>query len=607
MENQKILRLASYAVFKELYDAKKDVYDVITKFIEALIIEKKLRKFNLTEIKNELKSKYGFNIPEAVIKTVLKKLKIKKDNIGNYIPDIRKIGKKQKAITKIKETEQENYKVIESLLNFIKEKKNLQEIGENEKEKIISSLYSFLLGEKDKTEYTDLVAAYVITIQNNPDFQKQLDTIKQGVILYSGILYTDNLNELENFKTELTIFLDMEILFHLAGYNGTLYKQLTEDFCNLVKEVNTKKKKRFINLKYFEKTKKEIDDYFYAVEQKVNKNVDPSKIAMIEILKDCHSKSDVVAKKTKFYHLMKTSYGIMEEDYRDYYNERNRKYNVDYDVKNLKKELKNEDDIEKNIDFLNFINILRKGKAETFDKTKYIFLTGTIDILKIARHKRKENDYNIPLATDLDFMTNKFWFKLNKRLGENTLPKSFSTVIQAQIILASHLSSNIHLKYEQIKNKKYNEETSKQLLADIRKKAKYPEDIKPDNVYEVSMILSQEIEDTMREQESFKQKAKETAQENTQLKNENQDKTKELEKAQEEIKNYKQMEEERQKKKNKRKKILCKTIFIFCIVLFGASLFYLNKIFEGIIITIVGGLISIFSPDIKNCIKKILK
>ena len=40
MKNEKILKPASLAVFKELYNSGKDIYDVIAKFIEAVISDK---------------------------------------------------------------------------------------------------------------------------------------------------------------------------------------------------------------------------------------------------------------------------------------------------------------------------------------------------------------------------------------------------------------------------------------------------------------------------------------------------------------------------------------------------------------------------------------
>ena len=67
--------MASLAIFKTLYDEKKDLYSVIASFSQQLIYDQKLHAFNLQEFCNKLKDVYGFNLPNAVVKTSLKRLK----------------------------------------------------------------------------------------------------------------------------------------------------------------------------------------------------------------------------------------------------------------------------------------------------------------------------------------------------------------------------------------------------------------------------------------------------------------------------------------------------------------------------------------------------
>lgn len=74
------------------------------------------------------------------------------------------------------------------------------------------------------------------------------------MILYSGVRYgeiTQKRKELVDYNY-LVIYLDTEILFHFAGYNGELYKSLFEDFYKLVKEINSSNRKIFF--KYFKTT-----------------------------------------------------------------------------------------------------------------------------------------------------------------------------------------------------------------------------------------------------------------------------------------------------------------------------------------------------------------
>ena len=60
--------------------------------------------------------------------------------------------------------------------------------------------------------------------------KKQLNIIREGVILYSGVRYVEITQKRKELVDYLVIYLDTEILFHFAGYNGELYKSIFEDF-----------------------------------------------------------------------------------------------------------------------------------------------------------------------------------------------------------------------------------------------------------------------------------------------------------------------------------------------------------------------------------------
>ena len=70
MTDQKLL--ASIVLFRGLYDNNKDIYDVLSEFIRATILLNMKWSFNSTEITLDLENTFGFNIPEAVIKSCLK-------------------------------------------------------------------------------------------------------------------------------------------------------------------------------------------------------------------------------------------------------------------------------------------------------------------------------------------------------------------------------------------------------------------------------------------------------------------------------------------------------------------------------------------------------
>ncbi len=70
MKDQRLL--ASAALFRELYDNNKDIYDVISEFIRASILLNSTWSFDATKCTQDLETTFGFQIPDAVIKTCLK-------------------------------------------------------------------------------------------------------------------------------------------------------------------------------------------------------------------------------------------------------------------------------------------------------------------------------------------------------------------------------------------------------------------------------------------------------------------------------------------------------------------------------------------------------
>ncbi|MBQ8484861.1 MAG: hypothetical protein IJ534_01800 [Bacteroidaceae bacterium] len=60
--------MASLAVFRDLYDKRRDIYSVISEFVKLAIAEKALISFNLQQMVNVINQEYGFDLPMAVVK-----------------------------------------------------------------------------------------------------------------------------------------------------------------------------------------------------------------------------------------------------------------------------------------------------------------------------------------------------------------------------------------------------------------------------------------------------------------------------------------------------------------------------------------------------------
>jgi hypothetical protein len=307
MENSKCL--ASLALFRELYNSKNDIYGILSEFIIEVIATNGKYQFNLTEITHLLNTTFDFDIPEAVVKTSLKRINFLHRSQGLYcVTDTNLIKTVYNISQKYYETKQINDSIIDNLFDFI-EKHKKQKLNVQEKERIVNSFCSYLLDENNQ-DYYEYISAYILVNKLNNNFTNNLNKIKEGVILYSGLKYNSNLNDLGSWNTNLTIYLETEILFSLAGYHGQLYSELFNDFYAFINEINiysrTKNNKTKIQLNYFNEVKNEIENFFRMAEHIVSgkESLNPSKTAMSLIVDGCKTVSDVIAKKVELYTLL---------------------------------------------------------------------------------------------------------------------------------------------------------------------------------------------------------------------------------------------------------------------------------------------------------------
>lgn len=518
-------RLASLAVFREIYNSKKDVYGVIAEFLNEIIAAEGLHQFNLTEITNLLNATFDFSIPEAVINSSLRRLDYINKERGIYIANpLPKISAQNISILE-KDIIASNELIISDLFSFIElEQKN--KLSDPEKERIVHSFCSFVLDNSNGSEYSEYISGFVIQ-NNNKDFRDKLNKIREGIVLYSGLTYNNNVSEVGSWKTELTIYLDTELLFHFVGYNGELYKSLFYDFFNYVKEINNKASKHLIKLRYFKEVADEIERFFskakYIVEGKERPN--PKVTAMHSVLEGCKEASDVMDKMSDFYLLLKNN-NIKQEESCDYFDKGNYEYNIiDKDtIEAISKEV--EFDLEDHLCFLNYVHINRKdANLNNFYNIGCILLTGNYRTIKVAWHNLIKQEGVVPLATTLDWITNKFWYKLNKGFGGGDLPKSFDIITKAQIILSSVLNKSVGKKYDEFQNQfkdgTITEEQVKARFVNLRSQARKPEEILQDEVSLILDVISEDsLEKFLADQEYFKVKAKKQAEENINLKKE---------------------------------------------------------------------------------------
>ncbi|MBQ6057297.1 MAG: hypothetical protein IJJ71_13370 [Treponema sp.] len=538
--------LSTYAVFSKLYDAKKSIYELLAHYVVTFIEERKKYDFVLSSFVFEFNEFYGFNLPQAVLKKVLSRTAgvTFENKLERYYINFKELP--DSKIADFNEYKKETDEILCNLINFV-QKNEKSELSKKDKELLYKDFSEYLLKSNCKNEKNlKFITAFLIENEENKDYKRTLSAVKEGIIIYSGIttsLISDNaINDVRGaWNTKLTIYLDMEILFHLYGYNGLYFKQLAEDFIKLVKEIN--KTGQFIELKYFSEIEKEINDYFYAAEKNIeNGKLISTSTAMSNIVENCKTPSDILLKKQQFLTFLKDFQ--IGKDENEYYTEVNFKYNIEggeFEIHH----------------YLNYINILRKGNnSENLRNIKYILVTGKSEILKQSWNTTIYNDGDIPRATSLDYLTEHFWFLLNKGFGKTKLLNSFDVFNKARIVFSSLISANISDKYQELTEKFADGEVTEALVAetvaDLRLQNRKPEDIKANEVDFLLNVLSEDsVNSIICDNEIRKaeyEKTKETLGE----------KEKEIE----ELKKYKEIVLKQQKRKNAVKTVIsiCKNV-----------------------------------------------
>jgi len=517
--------LASVSLFRELYDNKKDIYDVLSGFIQAGIIHNRKWVFNSKDITYLLKQEFDFDIPEAVIKSTLKN-RLKKSGFitninGGYSVSSREISTKDSLSNDVEKTQEKHEKAIVDVLKYISTSEFSTLKPTPTKDQISKALNNFLLDNKITDLHSQIISSFLIKKSKSWEYTRNLNIIKEGLVLYAGIRYTADLNELGAWKDEITIFLDTEHLFSAAGYNGLVYQEIFDDFYNLVTEVNRysqrKKQRDTIHLRYFEENKQEIENFFHVARLIIENaaQLDPSKTAMVSIIEGCKTRSDILAQKTSFYSSLK-SMKIKLEENRNYYLDTS--YNIEDPITSeiLEKRCSakninfNENQCHNFLKLFTKINVLRQGINNTsFEKSKYIFLTGNkfAQFLAFQPEIRfKEKD--IPFATDIYFLTNRLWFKLKKGFGTNVnTPKSFDIVTKAKIVLSSQINTTVSKEYENLKNNYNNNKISKDealsLNYELRSKTSKPEELNEMNIDNALSFLNEDSLERYREEKTI--------------------------------------------------------------------------------------------------------
>jgi len=494
--------LASTSVFAEMANNNINLPQIINEFIINTYILNSTYSQNSAEIRNELVVHFDMDIPEAIIRTQLKRL-AKEDiveyNDGQYVITPNHRTSREYISKDVEDKKKAHADIFEGLKVYVQ-----QQIGLLDKQKqqdLEHNFIEYLFDNSKEDGFSALISAYVVKNEKEESFLKELNLIREGSTILKGLYYTTDFNDSNVWRNDLTIYLDTEHLLSLTGLNGDTFKLMLMDFYNLVRDINRKvasKGAKKNHLKYTVEVKREIESLFYIGQRIIEgkATLHPGKTAIKNIVQGCNKPTDITRKTSEFFTALK-SLGINEAESIDLFEKP--QYNV-VDLSAIDKYSgeKTEEEINKILEQFTYINILRSGRNERgFENIGHILMTGD----RVTRMMSYDNDLKISdsdfsFATDVFYVTQRLWFKLNRGLGfSEKLPATLDVVNKARVILSSQINSSVRNRFntigEQIEKGERTEEELKDYYLRLRSNTYSPEEINSENIAEhISFIYT---------------------------------------------------------------------------------------------------------------------
>ena len=397
--------------------------------------------------------------------------------------------------------------------SFIEETKDYK-LNNREKKELMRAFVSYLIDESNGNKYQEEISSFIIKKSDDKKITEYLNSVREGVILYTGLNY--NIDEIGSLKRDLTLYLDMEVLFDIYGYNGEVFQRLALDLFKLARDANSKEKR--VRFRYFEETKAEIDLFFAKAEEIVKgKVLLKDNVAMKAITNGCQDVSDISDRKADFYTKLQYSYGIIQDERASYYYKSDTDANLEW---TFSEEEKKDLEVQFAVKMISHINKLRNNKPfYEYTESGAIFITET---RKVQEYSRKMVDLisneissekkMVGYAISMGMITNILWYKLSKGFGNNDFPQNINSVLKAKIVLSNLISQNVSKKFDECKQAYQKGELDEQQLAArllaLREKAVKPEDITTDNLEDSLNFDSKHIERFEAERELHKTQIK---------------------------------------------------------------------------------------------------
>lgn len=537
---------AALALFQSLYRAHKgDVFTVIERFILAGVRSQHLSTVTVASVSELLKEQYHIDIPNSIIQHCINNQDVFHYKKGEYLVISKSEEEIEALLKELENIDEHNETIVSGLYEEI-EHRHLITLTNSDKEKIREVFFDFVKDRDKEPNYKFFIDInqYIVKHEKNIRFQEALDAIKEGMIIYHGIRYSESSNA-TTWTDDTVFFLDMEYLFNACGMNGTFFEECFYDFYNLVKEINDGSPAHNgiprIQLKYFTKTKENIDRFFNVASRIKNgeESLYKDNEAMKNILNNSSDEIGVLKNKAQFFKKL-NDLGITEYT-KEIDLEKNKDFIFDSSSLTAKIDaeflVEEKEDIAEYLLFADYINILRRGKkSPKLEKCGYIFLSESNLSTRFSKFLRdNDSDARTFVICRMSRFTEDMWFKLRKGIVNQHSIATLKVISKAKSIVSGLLSDSVTSNYKKIVEDSKDPEEKKILYAELRGKRHTPENVTAESIdADVTFILDKSFIDNYRETQSQLRiraaKADETErlldesqQENQSLKDENKD------------------------------------------------------------------------------------
>ena len=244
--------LTSLAILKVNWDERdQDYLDNFIPFVEECLSRSEADEVSSKEMQSELKELVGFEIPQGVVRTLLRRLQ------GEGIRKIEKTYYRDpdaldgdRLSSKSEDFQRETAALVEKLLTFSRENWEVSWTEQEAEELLldfVSRIAAPLLharrfgnptlefnGNQEQADY--IISAFVKRcLEKDPEGFEYLETIAKGAMM-ANVVYYENPNIATEKLNDVAFYLDTPFLLDALGVNGDSLKEARMELVNLLRE-----------------------------------------------------------------------------------------------------------------------------------------------------------------------------------------------------------------------------------------------------------------------------------------------------------------------------------------------------------------------------------